>query len=259
MIPRLLLCALFLSPSLKGAHPALEKSGIKGGVVVHLGAGDYDAIGSLRPSDSYIVQALDTDSQSVAAARKALRAKGGYGDISVERFDGRSLPYIENFVNLLVAENLGGVTKGEVMRVLVPEGKAHVKQGGEWQTWTKPRPDDIDDWTHFFHNPSGNAVAQDDVVAPPERLQWVGGPRWSRHHDRMASMSALVSGGGRMFYIMDEGLASVDSAAVRLEADRARRVQRHGAVEARHSEVALAALAAQVRSEPAGAAPGGGR
>ena len=36
-------------------------------------------------------------------------------------------------------------------------------------------------------------------------MQWIGSPRWSRHHDRMASLSAMVSGGGRLFYIMDEG------------------------------------------------------
>jgi len=69
----------------------------------------------------------------------------------------------------------------------------------------KPLPSEIDEWTHYFHGASGNAVSQDDVVAPPERLQWVGSPRWSRHHDRMASMSALVTAGGKMFYIMDEG------------------------------------------------------
>ncbi|MEY3459815.1 MAG: Serine/threonine-protein kinase AfsK, partial [Planctomycetota bacterium] len=45
----------------------------------------------------------------------------------------------------------------------------------------------------------------DDVVGSPRHLQWVGSPRWSRHHDRMASMSALVSTAGRLFYIMDEG------------------------------------------------------
>ena len=36
-------------------------------------------------------------------------------------------------------------------------------------------------------------------------MQWVGGPNWSRHHDHMASLSAMVSAGGRVFYIMDEG------------------------------------------------------
>ena len=49
------------------------------------------------------------------------------------------------------------------------------------------------------------AVAHDDVVGPPRHLQWLGSPRWSRHHDRMASMSALVAAGGRLFSIRDEG------------------------------------------------------
>ena len=51
----------------------------------------------------------------------------------------------------------------------------------------------------------GNPVAQDSTVGPPERLQWVGSPRWARHHDHMASMTSLVSAGGRLFYIFDEG------------------------------------------------------
>ena len=42
-------------------------------------------------------------------------------------------------------------------------------------------------------------------VGPPRRLKWFGSPRWSRHHDRMASMSALVSGKYRLFYLMDDG------------------------------------------------------
>ena len=53
-------------------------------------------------------------------------------------------------VNLLVAENLGGVPMAEVMRVLAPEGIAYIKSGGEWKTTTKPRPKDIDDWTHYL-------------------------------------------------------------------------------------------------------------
>ena len=80
-----------------------------------------------------------------------------------------------------------------------------IKSGNKWEKTVKPRPEDIDEWSHYLHDATGNSVAHDDQVAPPRHLQWVGSPRWSRHHDRMASMSALVSTGGRMFYIMDEG------------------------------------------------------
>jgi hypothetical protein len=63
----------------------------------------------------------------------------------------------------------------------------------------------MDQWTHYFHGPEGNPVAQDTAVGPPQRLQWLGSPRWSRHHDHMASKTSMVSAGGRVFYILDEG------------------------------------------------------
>ncbi|MCA9062922.1 MAG: PQQ-binding-like beta-propeller repeat protein, partial [Planctomycetaceae bacterium] len=115
-------------------------------------------------------------------------------------------PYVDNLVNLVVVENLNGVSEDEIQRVLVPNGVSLIRQAdGTWKKSVKPRPENIDEWSHFLHDASGNAVAHDDVVAQPRHLQWVGSPRWSRHHDRMASMSALVSTNGRMFYVMDEG------------------------------------------------------
>ena len=93
----------------------------------------------------------------------------------------------------------------EVLRLLAPHGVAYIKTGGAWKKTVKPRPKDIDEWTHFMHDASGNAVAHDTVVGPPHHLQWIGSPKWSRHHDRLASMSEFVSAGGRIFYIMDDG------------------------------------------------------
>ena len=130
---------------------------------------------------------------------------GHYGDVAFDRFSGSQLPYVDNLVNLFVSDDLGDVSMDEVLRVLVPNGVAMIKSDEGWQKTVKPRPENIDEWSHYLHDATGNSVAHDDVVAPPRHLQWVGSPRWSRHHDRMASMSALVSTGGRMFYIMDEG------------------------------------------------------
>ena len=36
------------------------------------------------------------------------------------------------------------------------------------------------------------------------RYQWVTGPRYSRQHDHMSSISAVVSANGRLFYVIDE-------------------------------------------------------
>jgi len=190
------------------AREILQAAGVRGGLVVHLGCGDGKLTAALRAGEAYLVHGLDRDAADVQAARKHVRALGVYGKVSVDRLTGTRLPYVENLVNLVVAEDLSGVGMDEVMRVLCPHGVACVRKGGRWTKTVKPRPKDIDEWTHYLHDASNNAVAHDAVVGPPRRLQWVGGPRWSRHHDNMSSVSACVSSGGRVFYIFDEGARS---------------------------------------------------
>lgn len=190
----------------KDATAIFEQSGVRGGFVVHLGVGDGQLTAALRLNDSFQVQGLAADNTQVAAAREAIRKAGVYGDVSVIGFSGSELPYVDNMVNLIVIEQQGAVADEEVLRVLVPNGVALKRQAdGSFSKLVKPWPESIDEWSHYLHDATGNAVAHDDVVAAPRHLQWVGSPRWSRHHDRMASMSALVSTNGRMFYIMDEG------------------------------------------------------
>ncbi|MEQ1825701.1 MAG: PQQ-binding-like beta-propeller repeat protein, partial [Pirellula sp.] len=188
------------------ATEILAQTGISGGFVVHLGVGNGELTAALRQGDGTQVQGLDRDRAVVERARTKIRSAGVYGEVAVEQLAGSELPYIDNLVNLLVIEDQSNISDEEVLRVLVPNGVAYKKSpDGKWSKTVKPRPSNIDEWSHYLHDSSGNAVAHDDVVAPPRHLQWVGSPRYSRHHDRMASMSALVSTGGRMFYIMDEG------------------------------------------------------
>jgi outer membrane protein assembly factor BamB len=180
------------------ARDLLNASGIRGGMVVQLHCGDGKLTAALHANDRYIVQGLDSD---VTVARQNIQALGVYGPVSVVKWTGPRLPYVDNLVNLLVADDLGQVPMDEVMRVLTPNGVAMIAG----KKTLKPRPAAMDDWTHYFYDARGNAVSEDTEVGPPERLQWVGSPRWSRHHDRISSLSAMVSGGGRLFYIMDEG------------------------------------------------------
>ncbi|NQT36310.1 MAG: PQQ-binding-like beta-propeller repeat protein, partial [Planctomycetes bacterium] len=62
---------------------------------------------------------------------------------------------------------------------------------------------------HYLYDAGGNAVSGDMVAGPPRRVQWKAGPMFGRHHDVAASISAAVSAGGRVFYIIDEGPASL--------------------------------------------------
>ena len=189
------------------AKQILDATGVKGGLVVHVGCGDGKLIAALGANDSYLVQGLDADPANVAKAREHIQRARLYGNVTADRLTGKRLPYIDNLVNLIVAEDPAGsgIAMKEVMRVLCPNGVAYVKEAGKWKKTVKPRPDNIDEWTHFMHDPSNNAVAHDSVVGPPRHLQWVGSPRWARMHDHMSSVSAVVSAGGRLFYIFDEG------------------------------------------------------
>ncbi len=184
----------------------LKESCVKGGFIVHVGADDGSATAALQPSDSYQVHALVTDASQLDDLRKEIRESvGSYGTVAADLLRGNHLPYIDNMVNLLVAEEGVETDEKEILRVLAPLGIAYIHKNGKWLSLAKPWPEDIDEWTHYLHGADGNAVAKDTRVGPPRRLQWVGSPRWSRHHDRMASMSALVSSRGRLFYVMDEG------------------------------------------------------
>jgi outer membrane protein assembly factor BamB len=192
------------------AAEIFELADVSGGLIVHLGCGDGQLTVALRASDAFLVHGLDTDPQQVAAARKYLQSVGLTGDVCVDRFDGKHLPFIDHLVNLVVISDRSSVDDEELLRVLAPGGAAvNVDpETGNRKPETclrKPWPDDIDEWTHYLHDASNNAVAHDRQIGPPRHLQWQCGPRWSRHHDHMASMSAMVSARGRVFYILDEG------------------------------------------------------
>ena len=187
------------------AQQLLEQAGVLGGLVVHLGCGDGQLTAALRSSESFLVHGLDTQPANVEAARKHVRSLGLYGKVAVDIFDGKRLPYIDNCVNLLVVDQPGAIDRAELLRVLCPNGVALIKDGQTWTKTVKPRPAELDQWTHYLYDPTNNAVSRDRAVDFPRHLQWLAGPRWSRHHDHMSSASAMVSAEGRNFYIFDEG------------------------------------------------------
>ncbi len=186
------------------AQTILDKTGIKGGLVVHLNCNDGKLTSALRANDRYLVHGLDTNKHDVAQARKTIQSQDSYGKVSVDLLKGKRLPYIDNIVNLLIADDLGEVPMSEVMRVLTPNGVACIKKDDKWTKTIKPKPDTIDEWTHFLYDASNNAVSHDTKVEQPNHLQWLGEPKTSRSHDHMASISAVVTTAGRIFYIADE-------------------------------------------------------
>ena len=226
-IIRMLICwtsalTLFLAFGARGAeNPAatarqiLDRTGIQGGLVVHLGCGDGRLTTALHAGEGFLVHGLDSSAGNVETARAHIRDAGVYGPVSVEQLTGSVLPYTDNLVNLIViGDTRHEIRDEELKRVLAPRGRIIAPEGTRiphlvsrigngFVMFTKPVPSETDEWTHYLHNPTGNAVSRDQVVGFLRQMQWIGGPRYSRHHDHMSGASAMVSAGGRMFYIFD--------------------------------------------------------
>ena len=204
------------------AGQILDATGVTGGLIVHVGCGDGRLTAALGASGRCLVRGLDASEPNVTAARSQIRSVGLYGRVSVRQWDAERLPYGDNLVNLLVIGSGSRAAGSEVERILAPLGSALVQ--GEldpsgtklvaqsptglagWTRYVKPRPDDIDEWTHYLHDAGNNAVAHDDRVGPPKHLQWKAGPMWCRSHEFASSVQAMVTGGGRLFCVIDEGI-----------------------------------------------------
>ena len=179
--------------------PAVAAS--QGGLIVHIGCGDGRLTAVLGESDNCVVHGLDADAANVEVAREYIGRQGIYGRVSVDTFDGRHLPYVDNLVNLVVAESLGDVSTEEVLRVLAPFGVAYVDD----REIVKPWPAEMDDWQQYLRDADNNAVSRDRLVGPPRRMQWVDLPAWGRSHMTTSSCTSLVSSGGRLLSIEDTG------------------------------------------------------
>ena len=197
----------------------LNAAGVKGGIVVQIGVDSGEDLADLLSNDRTIIQGLETDAGKVAKARAKIRAKGVYGSVSVEQFDGRKLPYADNLVNAIQVSGATCQVSGEEFaRVLAPRGvllsrsslnTEHRTLNTEsaapkgWFVYRKAVPAQTDSWPQYLHGADNNAVAKDRVVGPPRHLQWVSDPVWSRSHMAIASVVSMVSDGGRIFSIED--------------------------------------------------------
>jgi len=178
-----------------------------GGLVIHVGCGDGQLTAALRLADNCVVQGLEADAQRVETARAAIRQLGVYGPVSVIQWSGKTLPYVDNLATLVVCEAPDAVPASELVRVLRPFGAVVVKKNGEWTATVKPQLPNTDQWEQHFHGADNNAVAQDTVVGPPRRYQWLSEPQWQRSHLAMPSINSMVSTNGRLFTVEDLGSA----------------------------------------------------
>jgi len=189
------------------AHPLLRKAltQARRGLIVQIGLSDTKLLEAAW-RHAGLVHGLGLKEEHIAAVKEALLSRNLWGRVVVEKWrTAPGLPYVDNLVDLiLVAEGID-VPREEILRVLAPYGRALIQRKGKWEEIVKPFPEDTDQWTHFLHGPDNNAVARDRTIAAPRGIQWLAGPKWGRSHEELASVSALVTARGRLFYIIDEG------------------------------------------------------
>lgn len=199
----------------------IVEAGVKGGLVVCLENRDSTLNADPFSSEGYVVHGLYRDRSDVDSARKQIKKRNAYGKVSVQHWDKTYLPYADNMVNLILIRDAGCKIQGkEIERVLAPRGvvigsksspcmpKPAIPTDSGNAVFTKPVPQNIDEWTHFLHGPGNNAVARDSVVGVPKHMQWIGDPKFARSHEQLASVSTMVSARGRIFYIIDMGLTA---------------------------------------------------
>ncbi|MCB1226278.1 MAG: PQQ-binding-like beta-propeller repeat protein [Verrucomicrobiales bacterium] len=188
------------------AREVLERSNTPGGlaVVVPCGVGELAmALAEARPA--LIVHGLESDLKSITEAREKFLTHEAATRLSAEMWKRDELPYAENLVNLLVIGEGTRITPQEAMRVLAPGGTVARLKAGQWSFETKNPTPKEKQWTHYQYDAANNPVGEDDSCGLPRQFQWAGKPLWSTAHESMASLNAMVSANGRVFYIMDEG------------------------------------------------------
>jgi outer membrane protein assembly factor BamB len=228
IITNLIFIFLFYTPVFilaESADGITEFSGIKGGLIVAVDNESADFLSGLQINNRFKVQGLNSKKEAMKKIRDQLYKKNKYGDITTKFLGKSKLPYIDNMVNLLIIEDHKSMDLKEIFRVITPDGvlltknKNGLKSTGfkvqdkksknGWIKCLKPRPKDMDEWTHWLHSPDNNAVSQDSYKEIPRNLQWVQNPLWLKSHELNMSLSAMVSAKGRLFYVIDESAPGI--------------------------------------------------
>jgi len=187
------------------AREILRLSGVKQGLCLHLGCGRSRSAGltaELAAGSSMLVHGLAYNDDSAARARKGVASRAVAGRAMVEKVAPGPLPYLRDLASLVVVEDLAalarvGVNRDELMRVIAPGGVLCVRSGRRWKKTVKPRPEEMDDWTHPRHGADGNMVSVDRLVKFPIGFRWIDG--LPVNVNRWAACRAWVISEGRCF------------------------------------------------------------
>lgn len=231
------------------ARKLLERSGVRQGWGLVLGALDGKVILELvRQSDLKLV-VVESDARIIANVRKLLNAAGVYGvRVSVHNVAEGTLPYGSEMANLVLSESsLSDLAPpkwsfDEVNRVLRPSGgtalfrlsdpaSAVVKDaawnewlgpanagyrrrgslGGQWVQIVKEKLAGGGDWSHQYGSANNTSSSLDEHVRGELEVSWWGDPGPRPMPDRGPRNPAPLSVNGRLYIQGDRILFGLDA------------------------------------------------
>ena len=198
--------------------------GPRGALIVHVGAGTGEAAMTLAQAGPYLVHGLEPDAVKAAQAQERAHKAGLHGRVWVEQARVDVLPHVKHLANAIVVDEFprvaqGGLTARELLRVLAPTGwalvggadaqadrlKAWLAAGGVqdarfigkdgvYAFWQKPRPPDMDEWTHKWRDATRNSASQDKHLSVPNTLNWINSEAytWSMRHYRTSGNRVVL-------------------------------------------------------------------
>lgn len=165
------------------AGQILAGTKVRTGLCLHLGCGTaagHALTAELTARSRMLVHGLALDQTHLARARAAIDARNMHGRAMAELAPPAPLPYYDNLANLVLVEDEAalkavGIEETELLRVLAPGGALLRCRNGTWESTVKPRPKNMDSWTHPNHGPDGNLVSADSALTFPLSLRWLDG------------------------------------------------------------------------------------
>lgn len=201
----------------------------QGGVCVEIGIKDLSNINEFIKSKNILIQGLVIEENKIDKLKEELMQQNVYGKASIDFQSFSLLPYESNLINLVIINELEkinglGFKLEEAFRILAPGGKIKIIDAGSEEVLKKvgfiniqklnksiigekPRPKEMDEWTHARYSPERTATSKDLLVGPSDSMRWIDEPR--RFRSRPA---AVVTANGKFFYIYDYAPAFVNVA-----------------------------------------------
>ena len=165
----------------------------------------------LAKSGKVLVHCITPDNATAERMNQEAGAAGLSGTVSAEMLSLNPLPYRDHLLNALIIEDFdhasaAGLTMADVMRAVAPQGLLCFNRGGRWQSTTRERPAEMDDWPQTFRNAGGNRVSDDRLLKFPVGLRWHDGLPFNlrigiHNANAWTSTRAMVISGGRLFTV----------------------------------------------------------